>query len=335
METEQYFAAIDLGTNSCRLVIADTKGEYLCKKNVKTALGEGMYKEMKITPEAFQRGVNCLNDFSKEIKHYSPCRLRAVATAGCRMAKNAAEFLAKVKEKSHIDLEVIDAHEEARLNLKGASVHVMGQKPYVLLYDLGGGSTEITLAENNDAQRILYTISIPWGARNASEAFALNNYDAKQADKLRAEVKKYVTDFMTQADWAQYKDQCSAVATSSSPLRLAAMIEKPGEYKREAMDGKRLITSEVDKVIAEIFTTTEAERAASPYIGAKRAPIFVAACVIFQQIYQDLGLTELTASLKSAKDGIIEELRREYGKTNTVGQKSQRPQRVDRSCQDR
>ena len=200
MSSEQYYAAIDLGTNSCRLVIADAGGAYLCSENVKTALGEGLYKEMKFTPEAVKRGVDCLCDFSRVISRYSPCRLRAVATAGCRIAANAADFLALVKEKSGIELEVIDGAEEARLNLKGAISHARGKAPYVLLYDLGGGSTEITLAENDDRQRIIYTISIPWGARNASEAFALNDYDEQSASVLRREIERYVNGFIEHSE---------------------------------------------------------------------------------------------------------------------------------------
>ncbi len=309
MNNNRYYAAIDLGTNSCRLVIADAGGEYLCCENVKTALGEGLHKEMKFTPEAVKRGVDCLCDFSRKINQYSPCRLRAVATAGCRMAKNADDFLNLVKEKAGIELEVIDGAEEARLNLKGAVSHAQGKAPYVLLYDLGGGSTEITLAENNAQQRIIYTISIPWGARNASEAFALNDYNEAGAWVLRQEVENYVDDFICRSGWEKYRENCCCIATSSSPLRLAAMIAGSGEYDRQAMDGVKMSAEDMDRQIAAVYVSTEAERAASPYVGQKRATIFIAACVIFQAIYQKLGLKELTASLKSAKDGIIEELR--------------------------
>ena len=311
MDNRHYYAAIDLGTNSCRLVIADDQGKYLCTRNVKTALGEGMYKEMKFTPEAFARGVNCLCAFKDEIRRYTPCRLRAVATAGCRMAKNAGDFLTSVKEKSGIELEVIDGVEEARLNLKGAASHARGKAPYVLLYDIGGGSTEITLAENNDGQRIIYTISIPWGARNASEAFVINDYDEQQALALRREIEKYISIFIDGAGWKKYKNACCCIATSSSPLRLAAMIKGTGKYDRQEMDGVKMSAEDMNRQIAMVYGTTEKERAASPYIGSKRATIFIAACVIFQIIYQKLELKEVTASLKSAKDGIIEELRKE------------------------
>ena len=87
------------------------------------------------------------------------------------------------------------------------------------------------------------------------------------------------------------------------------MIAGSGEYDRQAMDGVKMSAEDMDRQIAAVYVSTEAERAASPYVGQKRATIFIAACVIFQAIYQKLGLKELTASLKSAKDGIIEELR--------------------------
>ncbi len=169
----KYFAAIDLGTNSCRLVIADEKRNYVYKDMRPVRLGEGMAADMRFTPEAMQRGFEALADFQKHICAYNCCKVRAVATAACRMAGNGMDFVRRVAEQCGLQLEVIDGAEEARLNLKGAVMNSKGLAPYVVVYDLGGGSTEITLATNDAEQKILYTVSIPWGARNAAETFGL------------------------------------------------------------------------------------------------------------------------------------------------------------------
>lgn len=161
--TKNVFAAIDLGTNSCRLLIADEKGRELYKDIVTTRLGEGMYPEMRFTEEAFERGLKCFRKFSEQMKKFGVTKYRAIATAGCRMASNGAAFVEKVRAETGIGIEVVDGYEEARLNLKGALINVKGKAPYVLVYDLGGGSTEITLATNDDKPEILYTVSIPWG----------------------------------------------------------------------------------------------------------------------------------------------------------------------------
>lgn len=170
---KENLAAIDLGTNSCRLRITDAKGNVLYHEAVTVKLGEGLYESGNFSETAIQRGVSCLVNFSELMKNYHVGHYRAVATASCRKAQNSNVFIQMVQELSGIKLEVISAEEEALLNLKGAVLNVPETAKYVLLYDLGGGSTEIILAENGKNPTEIYTLSIPWGARTASEAFDL------------------------------------------------------------------------------------------------------------------------------------------------------------------
>ena len=157
------YAGIDMGSNSCKLLICDEKGNALCLKNYPTRLAEGMYKENKIMPEAFERGLQCFFECRQLLDKYGvePHNLRAVATAACRMALNGGDFVKKIYDESHIRLEIIDGLEEALLNLKGAAEHVKGKSKYVVVYDLGGGSTEVTLATNTAVPDIICSISIP------------------------------------------------------------------------------------------------------------------------------------------------------------------------------
>lgn len=309
---KKYFAAIDLGTNSCRLLIADEDRNYVYADAVSTRMGEGLYSGMCFTPEAIERGVKCFYDFKQEMDKYNIHACRAIATASCRMAQNSKQFLDKVYYESLIKIDVIDGLEEARLNLKGALQHVCGQSKYVVVYDLGGGSTEITLATNEANPQIIHSVSIPWGARNASEAFDLVEYDAVKADKLENEIAAYTDRFIEDAKLEKYRDSLCFVATSSTPLRFVSMIRQFGKYDRDRADGIRVNTSDIDEQISRIFKLTQPEMLNNPYIGDKRSYIFISACVIFQTIYKHLRIKEITASLKSAKDGIIEELIDEY-----------------------
>lgn len=319
---DKYFAAIDLGTNSCRMVIADQDGKYVFNDAVSPRLGEGMYPAMCFTPEAVERGIKAFYDFKQVMNGYDIVRYRAIATAACRMAKNASELLDGVYKEALIKIDVIDGFEEARLNLKGALEHVRGQSKYVVLYDLGGGSTEITLATNSENPEIIYTVSIPWGARNASEAFDLIEFNEERAVKLRDEIAGYVRDFIVGAELEKYRGDICFVATSSTPLRYVSMINKFGKYDRNLSDGKKVSTADIDAQIERIYKLTQPEMLEDAYIGKKRSFIFVAACVIFKTIYDLLGAEEITASLRSAKDGIISELTEEYrkhGKTDEIG----------------
>ncbi len=341
MSRNKCFAAIDLGTNSCRLLIANQYKKYLFSEAYSVKLGEGMYEHMKFTPEAMNRGLECFYKLKQIMDRYHIVKTRAIATASCRMAQNSQEFIDKVFHESMIKIEVIDGYEEARLNLKGALEHVRGKTEYVVLYDLGGGSTEITLATNTQNPKIIHTISIPWGARNSSEAFDLVEYDAEKAQKLHDEIARYANDFVKDSKLDEIRNKVCFVATSSTPLRYVSMIEKFGKYDRDKADGHVIQCKDVDEQIAGVYKLTREQMMENLYIGQKRSTIFTAACVIFKTIYDCLGAKEITASLKSAKDGIVSELideynkehsRKNHGKVNKISQRNSRSTPTDRAC---
>ncbi len=326
------FAAIDLGTNSCRLLIADDKGRYLYNDAVATKLGEGMSAQNRITPEAAERALACFFAFKQEMDKHDVKAYRAIATAACRDAENGKDFVKQVFDETRIRLEVIDGAEEARLNLIGARDNVKNNPAkYMIVYDLGGGSTEITLATNSDNPHILHTVSIPWGARNSGEKFDLSSYVPANAQKLHEEILKYTDDFIKNSELDKYQGDVCFVATSSTPLRLASMIRGFGKYDREAADGVVFTSGEADRAIGRVLSLTREEMADNKYIGEKRSFIFAPACVIFKTIYDRLGAKEITASLKSAKDGIIKELINN-DKTDQICQSRVRPKSRDCSC---
>lgn len=301
-------AAIDLGTNSCRIRITDKSGNVIYREAVTTKLGEGLAENMRFTPEAIERGLKCLTHFAELMKDYEVGHYRAVATASCRMAQNGDAFVQMVEEMSGIKLEVISAAEEASLTLKGAVLNADKSKPYVLVYDLGGGSTEITFATNQAEPQILYTISVPWGARNSSEVFDLLEYNADNAAKLANEVKKYTRQVLQNSDYLAHQNECCCLATSSTPLRLLNMVENTGVYSKEYADGLAAPIEKIDEQVQKVFKMSLIDLMQNPYIGESRSSIFVAACVIFKTIYDELQIKMLTASLKGAQEALIEEL---------------------------
>ncbi|MBQ9271700.1 MAG: hypothetical protein IJ218_05505 [Alphaproteobacteria bacterium] len=305
-------AAIDLGTNSCRLRIADNKGNLVFRDSETVKLGEGLYKNRKFSPQAIERTMQCLSRYAQNMFDYHATHYRAVATASCRIADNGAKFVQMVEEMCGIKLEIISAQEEALLNLKGARLNAAPDTPYLLVYDLGGGSTEITLATNEVNPKVLYTISIPWGARNASEAFDLIEYNSDNAELLRAEVRKYTLDFLHNSEFLMYQNQCECIATSSTPLRLLSMVWHTEGYNKDRVDGMAAETRLIDEQIANIWQSSYDELLQNQYIGENRAPIIVAATIIFKQIYDDLQIKTLTASLKGAQEAIIEDLAQKW-----------------------
>ncbi|MBR1399881.1 MAG: hypothetical protein IJ564_06910 [Alphaproteobacteria bacterium] len=308
-------AAIDLGTNSCRIRITDNKGNIIYRNAETVKLGEGMDADMRFTEEAISRGLNYFDECAKNMNKYNVGQYRAITTASCRMAKNGAEFVEMVKQRTGIELDIVSAYEEAVLNLRGALLNVKDNSKYIVVYDLGGGSTEITLAKITNPPKIIHTISVPWGARNASEHFGLVEYNELNAEKLRNEIKTYVQKFITDADYFKYAEDSVCISTSSTPLRLVSMINNEKEYEQTKADGISAPVEKFDEQIAKIKKMTFKEMSEHPCISEKRASIFVAAGIIFKTIYDELKIKNITASLKGAQDAIIEDLMRNGGKT--------------------
>lgn len=304
-------AAMDLGTNSNRLLIADLNGVPLFRDVRHVALGEKLAEKGCFIERSMERAICSFMDFSEMLKAYQVKKYRAIATAACRMSHNTAEFVAEIKKMSGIELEVISEFEEARLTLMGAKLNATAGKKYLFVYDLGGGSTEITLATNEDNPQILATVSVPYGARNATEIFGLQEYDAKNAKLLEDKVTAYMAEFIEKIKAYDYVGQTELIATSSTPLRLAAWLNQLPQYDKFAVDGKTVEVEDLDKLIEKVLGYSFKERAASVYVGPNRAGIFIAALVIFKTIYRMLGCQTLTASLKGAQEAIVAELIKE------------------------
>ena len=301
-------AAMDLGTNSNRLLVADTDGVLMYRDVHHVALGEGLAENGCFSTQAMERAICSFMNFVDMMQVYHVVKYRAIATAACRMSHNTDKLKEEIKKACGIDLEVISEFEEARLTLLGAKLNAPTDKKYLFVYDLGGGSTEITLATNEAQPQILATISVPLGARNATEIFNLRDYNRIKAAELENAVQGYVDDFLNQIKDVPYKGQAALIATSSTPLRLAAAIKHMSAYDKFASDGVTVTFDELEKIIDETLAMNFKQRADCVYIGHNRASIFVAALIIFRTIYRGLGCQHLTASLKGAQEAIVADL---------------------------
>ncbi len=305
------FAAMDLGTNSNRLLIVNAKGRKITSDVKTVSLGEKLAQTKEFQPQSIERGINSFIHFRKLLDKFGVKHYRAIATAACRMSTNTDEFIKKVKEVSNIKVEVISGFEEARLTLQGAKLNAPKNKKYIFVYDLGGGSTEVTFATNDRRPKIIATISIPLGALNATEMYDLREYDEQKADKLRRNVQNYMNDFLDEIKDYDYKDNTALVATSSTPLRLVSMLNQTQRYDKFLADGMTVSTRKLDELIDEKLKLNFEERKNNIYLGENRARIFIAACIIFRTIFRSLGVKKMTASLKGASEAIVEELRLE------------------------
>src|SRR5580704_6849322 len=185
----QTYAAIDIGSNSCRLKIARVQQHQLKlmhEDREVTRLGASVFESGVVSPEAMASTLLALKRFYRTVKLHGADRVRAVATAALRDARNAQAFVAWVKSETGWDLEIISGLEEARLIHRGA-MREANTRGRCLLVDLGGGSCEITLS---DRRRIVETMSLPLGAVRLTEEF-LHELDRPAPEDI-ARMKRYI-----------------------------------------------------------------------------------------------------------------------------------------------
>ena len=174
-EKSEYFAALDLGSNTCRLLIARQEGNsyrVIDWFSRIIRLGTGLHTNGILSDEAIERAIAALRECAKKIHKYKVTDMRCVATEACRQAKNAEGFLSRVKSETGINLEVISESEEARLALEGCKALIDYAIPYVLAFDIGGCSTEAMWAKvmpGNELKGCDF-VSVPYGVVSVIEA---------------------------------------------------------------------------------------------------------------------------------------------------------------------
>lgn len=308
MDKEKYFASIDLGTDLCRLLIVNEAGECICRETISTKLGEGLQLDSNLTQKAIKKGVDSFEFFKNKLEEYGVKDYRAIATYACRTALNSHDFIQKVRNVSGINIEIIHSYEEAKLNLKGAMLNADSNKKYVVVIDVGGGSTEITFTTNAHSPKIIHTVSIPWGMQNASDKFDLTEYKQDNAKKLKQEVKSYIDEFMLKSKLAEYIDDTCFIATSSTALRLAAMSKGFDSYNNPELDGLKISVGELDRIIENTQELTNEQLLQNSLIGKDWSKLTNATFIIFKTVYNGLQAKELIISQKNTNDGIIQDL---------------------------
>ena len=321
------FAAIDIGSNSCRLKIAKVVAHQLktlTEDREVTRLGASVFECGLVSPEAMAATLRALKRFQRAVQLHGVDQIRVVATAAMRDARNAPAFQAWVKAETGWNLEIISGLEEGRLIHLG----VMGAEPgaagRVLLVDLGGGSCEITLSEH---KRIQETVSLPLGAVRLTEEFL--GEDPAPAEGL-ARMRQFIERELRQAHRKIKPEHVSLViATSGTAAALAeacAATAKPfkerslkrvlgkalpavagGETRPPALAGMATARG-VRKLAVKIAPMALPEREAVPGIGPRRAEIIVAGVEVFAELMQSFGLDGFRYSPLGLRDGILAQM---------------------------
>jgi exopolyphosphatase / guanosine-5'-triphosphate,3'-diphosphate pyrophosphatase len=309
------FAAIDIGSNSCRLKIAKVVAHQLRtlhEDREVTRLGGSVFATGLVSPEAMAATLRALKRFQRAVQSHGVDQIRVVATAAMRDARNAAAFHAWVKAETGWNMETISGLEEARLIHYGIVSGEPGTSGKVLLIDLGGGSCEITLSEH---KRIKETVSVPLGAVRLTEEFL--SVDPALPEDL-ARMRRLIARELRRAHRRiQPGRVLHVIATSGTAAALAeasaANAAKWGKaaksVRRSVRDGAGFApTSMVRKLASKLSRMTLPDREAVPGIGPRRAEIIVAGAQVFAELLESFNLLGFRYSALGLRDGILAQM---------------------------
>ncbi len=323
-KTTRNYAAIDLGTNSCRLVIASptpTSFHIVETFSRITRLGEGIIKENELSREACRRTIKALKICSEIIVEYAPIyQARFVATAACRRAKNCRDFLNEVKQQTGLNLEIISSQEESRLAVIGCLPLLKKNVKRALVFDIGGGSTEISLARltNSGKAFIEGYISLPYGVVTISEAFPNKDMTNLAYNTVMERTHKLLETFEEryQISEAIKNGEIQIIGTSGTVTVLGAIQLNLQRYNRSAVDGIVISARDIKHAIGKIRRMGDDGRKKHPCIGPLKADLTIAGCAIIEAICSFWPVREITVADRGIREGILLDMMHNRPKTH-------------------
>ncbi len=309
------YAALDLGTNNCRLLVARPTASgfrVIDAFSRIVRLGEGLAQSGRLSENAIRRTLDALRVCSRKIRRRAVVRSRNVATEACRRAKNCEEFLSRVRNETGIDLEIITPGEEAQLALTGCLPLLESGEPRGFVFDIGGGSTELIWIDlsgenNGDGPRILGTLSLPVGVVNVTERYGCDRVGRMAYERMVCEIESMLAAF--EADH-RIRDEIDSGAvqmlgTSGTVTTLASVSQGLQRYDRALVDGSFLERDKVLAINARLADSSYAERVDMPCIGPDRADLVVAGAAILDAIWRTWPVVRLRVADRGLREGIL------------------------------
>jgi exopolyphosphatase/guanosine-5'-triphosphate,3'-diphosphate pyrophosphatase len=313
------YAALDLGTNNCRLLIACPTGDgfrVVDSFSRIIRLGEGISATGCISEAAIERAIAALSICRDKIQSKKARRLRLIATEACRAASNADGFRDRVAAETGIRLEVIDRETEAALAVIGCSPLLDPKGRGAILFDIGGGSTELVRIERdpdsqNPAPRIKGWMSIPLGVVTLAEHFGGKDVTEQSYARMVQEVAEHVSPFAAEHG-ADLRDM-HLLGTSGTVTTLAGVHLNLTRYDRRRIDGVWMRDADITATIARLLGMSYQERAGNNCISIERADLVLAGCAILDAIRQAFPLPRLRVADRGLREGMLVEMMREDG----------------------
>ncbi len=314
------YAALDLGTNNCRLLIAvpQSPGKFRVVDGYSriVRLGEGLGQSGSLSHEAMDRAIEALKVCADKLGNKSIYKQRLIATEACRRAENGHEFLERVRTETGLNLEIVTGETEARLAAEGCGSLMDHKSDGAVLFDIGGGSSELILVGNASnrkkrvADRIVAWTSLPMGVVTIAETFG-----GKEVTRpLFDEMVKFVVDEIDRFDGKDalgkifQGGRAHLLGTSGTVTTLAGIHLELPRYDRRQVDGIWLQDSEIDAVIDQLLSMSYEDRVRNPCIGSERADLVLAGCAILNGIRQTWPTKRLRVADRGLREGLLAEM---------------------------
>lgn len=297
----QLIATIDFGTNTARLLIAEKNNSlqgfkqiYLEREIVR--MGGGFSREIGLSCDAIERGVACLRKFSNSMQRYKIDSVRAVATSAVRDAKNNKVFLDRVQNETGIVLEIIDGEQEGSLTLHGVMSGLDTKFDSLLLFDVGGGSTEFTIMQNG---KTLFVKSLPLGVVRLTEG---KNSPQEMLDKVNKELCLLQCEMNSKG----IKWSCdSLIGTAGTATTLAAISMEMTDYDYRRVNNCELTLETIKQIYQKLSSLTLSERLALPGLEKGREDLIIAGCLITIQAMEMFGYSCVKVSDYGLLEGLV------------------------------
>ncbi len=319
----QAYAALDLGTNNCRLLVAEPAPYGFRVTDAFSRivrLGEGLGFANRLSEAAIDRTIEALRICKSKILARNAMRARLVATEACRLADNGAEFVQRAQDELGMELEVIDRRTEAYLAVTGCAALSDPRAHSVVVFDIGGGSTEIAWLDGRAAspladptKRIRAWDSLPVGVVTLAERHGGVHVTPESFERMVEEVSDLLAPFGLAAGRAATAPGFHLLGTSGTVTTLGGIHLGLPRYDRRRVDGLWMRDEEITRVIDSLINTPFERRASNPCIGRDRADLVLAGCAILEAIRRAFPSERLRIADRGLREGILMNLMREDG----------------------
>jgi exopolyphosphatase/guanosine-5'-triphosphate,3'-diphosphate pyrophosphatase len=317
------YAALDLGTNNCRLLVARPTAEGFRVIDAFSRiirLGEGMSLTGRLSEAAIRRALVALAICRDKMIHRGVTRSRLIATEACRSAENGREFLDRVQAEVGLALEIVGRDTEALLAATGCTPLIDPQADGVILFDIGGGSSELVRLGRGPASRggppapqIRGWVSLPVGVVTLAERHGGLRVDRPLYETMVSEVAEYVSPFVAQHRDDIRLDSIHMLGTSGTVTTIAGVHLELPRYDRRRVDGSWMTSDQVTVVLDRLVAMTYEERVANPCVGPERADLVLAGCAILEAIRRAFPCQRLRIADRGLREGMLVELMRDDG----------------------